>query len=155
MDGRLSIFAFRTHEPIFGHVDPSVRATFEHARVILAPYVADGRCQLFDPEMSWYGCLAAESLPGHTRGHTGYRLRTGERDLVFCGDLFHVVPVRLAEPSVTVCYDDRPMQAKTTRETFLAEASRSGDVVAAAHAPFPGLGHIHGGAQGYVWLPVA
>ena len=147
--------AFWLEASSYGHVDPSVRATFEHARRIVAPYVADGRYRLFDPETSWYGCLTAESLPGHTSGHTGYRLRTGERDLVFCGDLFHVVPVQLAEPSVTVCYDNQPRQAKTTREAFLAEVSRSGDVVAAAHAPFPGLGHVHKGALGYTWLPVA
>jgi glyoxylase-like metal-dependent hydrolase (beta-lactamase superfamily II) len=147
--------AFWLEASHYESVDPSVRATFEHARLILAPYVADERCCLFDPEMSWYGCLTAEALPGHTCGHTGYRLRTGERDLVFCGDLFHVVSVQLAEPSVTVCYDDRPTQAKTTRETFLAAASRSGDIVAAAHSPFPGLGHIQKAAHGYVWFPVA
>ncbi|MFC4761867.1 MBL fold metallo-hydrolase [Dyella koreensis] len=147
--------AFWLEASSYDHVDPSVRATFDCARQIVAPYVADGRYRLFDPETSWYGCLMAEPLPGHTSGHTGYRLRTGERDLVFCGDLFHVVPVQLSEPSVTVCYDNQPRQAKTTRETFLAEAFRRGDAVAAAHAPFPGLGHIHKEAQGYTWLPVA
>ncbi|WP_281848791.1 MBL fold metallo-hydrolase [Dyella sp. GSA-30] len=135
-------------------VDPSVRATFDHAHRMLAPYVADGRCRWFGSETSWYGCLTPEWLPGHTRGHTGYRLQTGERDIVFCGDLFHVAAVQLAEPEVTVCYDSEPMQAKATRQAFLAEACRRGDIVGAAHAPFPGLGHIHKSARGYVWHPV-
>lgn len=77
------------------NVDPSVRGAFEQASQILAPYVADGRCCLFDPEMSWYGCLTAESLRGHTCGHTGYRLRTGGAGSRF---LWRPVPCR---PSAT------------------------------------------------------
>lgn len=136
-------------------VDASVQATFEHARQILAPYIAEGRYRAFDPEASWYGYLTAESLPGHTSGHTGYRLHTYEQDLVFCGDLFHVLPVQLAEPGVTVCYDSEPALAMRTRATFLAEACRRGDIVGAAHAPFPGLGQVGKGVREYAWHPVA
>lgn len=132
-------------------VDASVRATFGHARQILAPYMAEGRYRLFDPGASWGGCLTAESLPGHTRGHAGYRLHTGEGDVVFCGDLFHVASVQLADPGITVCYDSEPVQAKSTRAAFLAAACRRGDIVAAAHAPFPGLGRIEAELEGYAW----
>lgn len=136
-------------------VDASVRATFEHARQILAPYQAEGRYRLFDPGASWGDCLTAEPLAGHTGGHTGYRLHTNEGDVVFCGDLFHVASVQLADPDVTVCYDSDPAKARTTRAAFLAEACHRGDIVAAAHAPFPGLGRIDAGDNGYAWCPVA
>lgn len=136
-------------------VDASVRATFEHARQILAPYREEGRYRVFDPGMVWNGCVTAESLSGHTRGHTGYRLHTDEGDVVFCGDLFHVASVQLADPDVTVCYDSEPAQARATRAAFLAEAYRRNDIVAAAHAPFPGLGRIDAGNSGYAWHPIA
>lgn len=135
------------------HVDPSVRATFANANATLAPYIADKRCRFFEPGTSWPGPLTAECLPGHTAGHTGYRLHAGKKSLMFCGDLFHVLPVQLAHPGVTVCYDDRPKQAAVTREDFLACMARSGDIVAAAHAPFPGLGQISKQNSGYNWHP--
>lgn len=136
-------------------VDASVLATFEHARHILAPYQGQGRCHLFDPGASWHGLIAAESLPGHTSGHTGYRLHADDGDIVFCGDLFHVAGVQLADPGIAVCYDSEPMQARTTRAMFLAKACKDGDIVAAAHAPFPGLGHIEAAGESYAWRPLA
>ena len=33
-------------------------------------------------------------------------------------------------------------------------ASMGGELVAAAHLSFPGLGHIRAADKGYVWLPV-
>jgi glyoxylase-like metal-dependent hydrolase (beta-lactamase superfamily II) len=136
-------------------VDASVRATFEHARQILAPYRAEGRYRLFDSGAVWNGCVTAESLSGHTGGHVGYRLHTDEGDVAFCGDLFHVAAVQLADPDVTVCYDSEPAKARTTRAAFLADACRRNDIVAAAHAPFPGLGRIVAADNGYAWHPVA
>ncbi len=135
-------------------VDASVRTTFDHARQVLAPYMAEGRYRVFDPGASW-GALTAEPLAGHTCGHTGYRLHTDEGDVVFCGDLFHVASVQLADPGVTVCYDSEPVQARRTRAAFLAQACRRGDLVAAAHAPFPGWGRLDVSGDGYAWRPLA
>lgn len=137
------------------HVDPSVRDTFKHARTILEPYIADGRCDFFEHGMSWYGVLFSEQLSGHTRGHSGYRLRTEDQDIVFCGDLFHVMPIQLAMPNVTVCYDDNPREARATRLRFLESCAATGSITAAAHAPFPGLGTIDEAAAGYSWRPLA
>jgi len=138
----------------YASVDPSVRATFDQARQILAPYQARGRYRLFDPDASWEKSLTAQTLAGHTSGHTGYRLHTSEGDIVFCGDLFHVASVQLADPAVTVCYDSDPAQAKHSRTAFFRDACGAGDIVAAAHAPFPGLGCIDAGESGYAWRPV-
>lgn len=135
-------------------VDTSVVATFAHAREILGPYVDDGRFRAFEPDATWHGYLFAEPMAGHTPGHTGYRLRTTARDIVFCGDLFHVAAVQLADPSVTVRYDSQAGQAHAVRETFLANASSRGDVVAAAHAPFPGIGYVSRATRGYAWMPL-
>ncbi|HEX7817322.1 MAG TPA: MBL fold metallo-hydrolase [Dyella sp.] len=136
-------------------VDGSVRATFADARKVLAPYIATDRLRLFDAQASWHGCINALALPGHTHGHTGFRLRTGKQDVLFCGDLFHVAAVQLADPGVTVCYDSEPAQAKATRVAFLKEAAHRGDCIAAAHAPFPGLGIVCREGDGYVWQPAA
>ncbi|KAF1003767.1 MAG: hypothetical protein GAK28_04421 [Luteibacter sp.] len=134
-------------------VDGSVRATFEHARRTLAPYLREGRYRPFEPGTTWLGYISAEPLPGHTCGHTGYRVRTDAGDIVFCGDLFHVAAVQLVTPGVTVCYDSDPMRAHATRKAFLNAMARRGDIVGAAHAPFPGLGRIRNDGAGYAWEP--
>ncbi|MEX1829725.1 MBL fold metallo-hydrolase [Luteibacter sp. CQ10] len=136
-------------------VDASVVATFAHARTILRPYMDAGRYRTFEPRATWHGYLRAEALAGHTPGHTGYRLRMDTGDVIFCGDLFHVAGVQLADPSVTVRYDSHPAQAHSAREAFLAKACARGDLVAAAHAPFPGIGSVARGARGYAWIPLS
>lgn len=146
--------AFWLGAGVMSHVDESVRATFAHARSTLEPYIREARYRTFDPEAAWHGYLRAERLPGHTCGHTGYRVRTAIGDVVFCGDLFHVASVQLATPGVTVCYDSDPTLAQATREAFFAKASLAGDIIAAAHAPFPGLGKIQRDNDGYAWRPL-
>lgn len=141
--------------PVRDDVDASVVATFEHARTILGPYVDDGRYRTFEPDATWRGYLRAEALAGHTPGHTGYRLRVDTGDIIFCGDLFHVAGVQLADPSVTVRYDSHPAKAQAVRESFLAKTSTRGDLVAAAHAPFPGIGSVGRDVRGYAWIPLS
>lgn len=139
-------------EPTRGaYLDASVRGTFMHARSMLAPYQAEGRFELFSPGASWGGTVVEEAMPGHTPGHTGFRLKTREGDLVFCGDLFHVVGVQANSPGVTVCYDSDPAQAALARADFFKQAARSGDLMAAAHASFPGFGRIEKAATGFRW----
>ncbi|GAA3707646.1 hypothetical protein GCM10023082_02120 [Streptomyces tremellae] len=41
------------------------------------------------------------------------------------------------------------------RAEVLRRAAREGWWVAAAHLPFPGLGHLRGDGAGYVWLPAS
>jgi glyoxylase-like metal-dependent hydrolase (beta-lactamase superfamily II) len=132
-------------------VDPSVQATFADAHAMLAPYMAEGRVRFFDPGTCWHGAITAHPLPGHTPGHTGFCLDTGDGIVMFCGDLFHVVTLQVSQPSVTVCYDADPAQAARARSRFLAAAACSGYTVAAAHAPFPGLGRIHAVEGGHAW----
>ena len=51
-------------------------------------------------------------------------------------------------------------QATQTRETLFAQAANEGYLVAGAHLPFPGIGHVNtrvernGTTNGYRWIPV-
>ena len=35
-----------------------------------------------------------------------------------------------------------------------ADAAKQGYLVAGAHLPFPGIGHIRSEGKGYVWVPL-
>jgi hypothetical protein len=43
--------------------------------------------------------------------------------------------------------------AAAERKKAFADAATRGQWVAAAHFPFPGIGHIASGKPGYVWVP--
>jgi glyoxylase-like metal-dependent hydrolase (beta-lactamase superfamily II) len=134
-------------------VDESVRATFDGAIASLRPYMDAGRLRTFTPGEEPVHGIRALALEGHTQGHTGFRVESGGEGLVICGDVLHVAPVQLAQPRLAIRYDSEPARASDARERLLAEAAERGDWLAAAHAPFPGIGRVRREGQGFAWLP--
>ena len=62
-------------------------------------------------------------LPGHTPGHTGYRLEAGGTSLLIWGDIVHFPSIQSARPEVSVAFDVDPDQARHTRESLLRQAA--------------------------------
>ena len=58
-------------------------------------------------------------LPGHTPGHTGYRLEAGDTSLLIWGDIVHFPSIQSARPEASVAFDVDPEQARRTREILL------------------------------------
>jgi glyoxylase-like metal-dependent hydrolase (beta-lactamase superfamily II) len=92
--------------------------------------------------------------PGHTPGHTFYRLEDQGVRLVFWGDVMHAAEVQLPDPSVTIAYDVDPSAARAQRLRAFADAARSGDLVAPAHMAFPGVGRLKRDGKSYRWQPL-
>ncbi|WP_075222435.1 MBL fold metallo-hydrolase [Acuticoccus yangtzensis] len=99
--------------------------------------------------------VAAVSLPGHTPGHTGFRVTDGEAELLIWGDIVHIGPVQLAFPDAQVLFDIDGAQAVATRRKILAEVAGAGTLVAGMHLPFPGIGHIAAEGAAYRFVPIA
>jgi glyoxylase-like metal-dependent hydrolase (beta-lactamase superfamily II) len=135
-------------------VDDSVRASFEGAMTSLEPYIAAGRLCRFGPGEEPVTGVRVLALEGHTVGHVGFAVESGGERLVACGDVLHVASLQLAEPRLAIRYDSEPDRASEARERLLAEAAGRGDWLAAAHAPFPGIGRVRRDGYGYAWLPV-
>ncbi|VFT75636.1 metallo-beta-lactamase [Klebsiella aerogenes] len=53
-------------------------------------------------------------LPGHTPGHTGYRLEAGDTSLLIWG-ILSISDIQTTRPSVSVAFDVDPEQARQTR----------------------------------------
>lgn len=132
-------------------VDESVHATFDGAVASIEPYLAEGRFRTFAPGDEPVPGIRAVALEGHTVGHAGFCVESGKERLTVCGDVLHVAPVQLAEPRLAIRYDSEPARASDARERLLAEAADRGDWLAAAHAPFPGIGRIRREGKGYAW----
>ncbi len=95
-------------------------------------------------------------LPGHTPGHSGYRISSGGDSLFIWGDIVHQPAFQFFEPAWGVAFDSAPGEAIETRRRVLDEARASGELVAGMHTDFPAFGTVRvADRQGYEFVPVS
>lgn len=70
------------------------------------------------------------------------------------GDLIHVPAVQLDHPDVTIAFDTDPKAAAASRIKVFNQVARERTLVAGAHLPFPGIGHLRAVGKTYRWVPV-
>jgi len=97
--------------------------------------------------------MTAMPMPGHTPGHMGVMLESDGAQLLLWGDILHVPPVQLADPSVTIAFDVDADTARSTRASVLDMVATDGLAVAGAHISFPGIGYLEKAGSGYHWTP--
>lgn len=128
--------------------------SFANARRKVLPHQQAGRLRPFSASGELLPGIGTLAQPGHTPGHTYYTLVGTDPQLVFCADLAHLLTLQLADPTLALFYDVHPQQAVNSRQRFLSEASTAGYWLAAAHAPFPGIGQVIAAKTGYRWQPL-
>jgi hypothetical protein len=62
--------------------------------------------------------------------------------------------VQFADPSVASGFDQDAKAATEARIEAFKHVAKEGDLVAAAHLPFPGVGHLRSVFRGYEWVPL-
>ncbi len=118
---------------------------FATARAQLAPYA--GRIRTFRDGEVFPG-VSAVHLPGHTPGHSGYRIDGPDGGLLIWGDIVHVPEVQIPRPEVAMQFDVDLDLAVATRRAVLAQVADGRQLVAGMHLHFPGYAHLvrHGAA---------
>jgi len=102
------------------------------ARRGLAKYLPEGRrLELFAYDTELFPGLTALKVPGHTPGHTVFKLN----DRYFVGDLVHAARLQIAHPAFCARYDMDPGLATSSRRKALNEFR--GEWFG-SHIPFPG-----------------
>ena len=128
---------------------------YQGASVALAPYQKAGQFHTFAPNSTPIPGVQALSIPGHTPGHSGFRVRSGGESLVFWGDIVHNLALQFADPQISVDFDLDMSKARQARAKALQDATRTGEWVAGAHMPFPGIGQVlPAGKNSFRWQPV-
>ena len=92
-------------------------------------------------------------LKGHTPGHTGYEIASGDAKLLDIGDMAHSVVVSLAKPEWAMGYDSDKPAGEATRREELTVLAKSGETIFAPHFPFPGTGQIVARGDGFAMKP--
>jgi glyoxylase-like metal-dependent hydrolase (beta-lactamase superfamily II) len=120
------------------------------ARAAVAPYL--NRMRLIREGNVLPG-IDAVFLPGHTPGHTGYRIGEGAALLLIWGDLVNQPAVQSAYPEAGFFSDADTALAIRTRLDMLAKANDEGLLVAGMHIEFPGIARVVRESIGYRLVP--
>jgi len=111
--------------------------------------------QTFEPGAAITATVTSVPLPGHTPGHVGYRITSGNDSLLDVGDVAHSSIVSLAEPDWGMGFDQDSPLAKSTRRHALADLAKTRQLIFAPHFPYPGIGTVETSGDGYKWHPAS
>ena len=124
---------------------------FQCAREQMAPY--HNQMRTFTGAAEVFPGVTSVPLHGHTPGHCGYMIASGEQSLLVWGDIIHVPEVQVARPDVTMVFDTDPEQAAVTRRRTFDMVATDKLLVAGMHIHFPGFAHVVRQGDGYRMLP--
>lgn len=86
--------------------------------------------------------IRAMSLPGHTDGHTGYLLESGDTGLLVWGDVVHFPHIQIERPDVSIAFDQDALLAASTRSRLLDQVSSERLLIAGMHLGEAGFARI-------------
>lgn len=123
----------------------SVRSQFEILKPVAQPLKPGA--SLFN------GAITVEAAPGHTAGHSIFRIRSGDESLLHIMDLAHHQGFMFFNPEWFIAFDHDPMLGIETRKKVFAQAAAERTRCYGFHVPWPGLGRILPLGAGYLWHP--
>jgi glyoxylase-like metal-dependent hydrolase (beta-lactamase superfamily II) len=133
----------------------SAKGFFKMAQDSLAPYVKAGHLTSYEGDQDILPGIKPVAEHGHTPGHTGYLFESKGQKLLVWGDVVHNAAVQMPQPKVTIEFDSDPAKALATRLKLFGWTAKESLLVAGAHLPFPGIGHVRADGKGqYSWVPV-
>lgn len=147
------------NDPPYWHDDAAMaRATerekalyFQAAREQIAPYRE--RVRTFNTETDVFPGVRAIPLNGHTPGHSGYMVTSGDKSLFIWGDIIHVPEIQVPKPEVTIEFDTDPDRAAETRRRTFDRVASDRLLIAGMHVHFPGVAHVVRRNGGYELMP--
>lgn len=138
-------FAFWEDDGNLSRAPERARGNFLAARQAFDGYRE--RLRTFDAGEVFAG-MTAVPLPGHTAGHTGYRLESGGQNLLVWGDIVHFPEIQIPRPDVSIAFDQDAHLAAETRTRLLDIASSENLLIAGMHLGESAFGHIARTANG-------
>lgn len=131
--------AFWRDDGNLSRVSERARGNFQIARQAFDGY-RDSLRAFSDGEV--FPGITAMPLPGHTAGHTGYRLDSGDRSLLVWGDIVHFPQIQIACPDVSIAFDQDVHLAADTRSRLLDLVSAEKLLIAGMHLGELGFARI-------------
>jgi glyoxylase-like metal-dependent hydrolase (beta-lactamase superfamily II) len=127
------------------------RQYFPIARAALQPYAA--RTTTFSVSCEILPGIEAIHAPGHSPGHTMYRIASGGRSLLVAADIAHMPALQFPRPDWSIVLDVDPEQAAATRVRVLEAAVASRELVTGMHFTGGRAGRFRRVGRGYAFEP--
>ena len=93
--------------------------------------------------------ISSVHLPGHTPGHCGYQIETGNSSLIIWGDMVHFPFIQIAHPNVSIAFDQDPILSAQIRNKLLDIVSTEKLLVACMHLNDLGFAYIEHSGTSY------
>ena len=138
-------------EDVLSRAPDEAKPYFEIAAKATAPYV--GRTRMISGGEEVVPGVTAVHLPGHTPGHTGFRIASGDKVLMMWTDVVHLPAIQFKQPEAGVSFDVDGDQARATRKRILDEVAGSRSFIGGSHLEFPALGYVVRESAGYSFVP--
>lgn len=106
---------------------------------------------VFEPGADLVPGVKEVDIKGHTPGHSGYQITSGDQSLLYIGDMAHHSVVSVQRPDWTIAFDSDAPTAQATRKEVIAAAAAGGQRVYAVHFPYPGLGKFEQMGDHSMW----
>jgi glyoxylase-like metal-dependent hydrolase (beta-lactamase superfamily II) len=117
------------------------------ARAVLAAYADRLREVGSDGEVA--PGLRSFLLPGHTPGHSGWRLESEGTQLLHVGDIIHAPDLQAADPDIAIAFDMDMDTARTSRKRLLDELASDAALFTGGHFLHPAFHQVERKGQGY------
>ena len=106
----------------------------------------------FQPGADLVPGVKAVDIKGHTPGHSGYLITSGDQSLLYIGDMAHHSVISVQQPDWTIAFDGDAPVAQASRKEVIETSAASGQRIFAVHFPFPGIGKFEKQGDKFVWV---
>ncbi len=127
------------------------RGNFANVARRFAPY--QGRVTPFAAGAEVVPGITAIAAPGHTPGHTIFRIADGDAQMMFVADVTNRPELMMANPDWQIVFDFDGDTAAATRRRVLDMVATDRIRVTGYHFPFPANGHVARAGNGFRFVP--
>ncbi|MDA9649329.1 MBL fold metallo-hydrolase [Alphaproteobacteria bacterium] len=117
------------------------------AQAVITAY--EGRLNLLPKGKEIMSGVNTVAIPGHTPGHSGFRVDSGNNSLMHLGDILHLQNLQLIDPNVSTVFDIDYDTALASRKRVLDMVSNDKNLCTSGHWLTPKFGHIERHGSGF------
>ncbi|RXF72029.1 MBL fold metallo-hydrolase [Hansschlegelia zhihuaiae] len=145
-------WAFWMDDGQMSRAPDGLKNAFKTVRTVFGPLAKEVR--RFKGEAETAPGVVAIPAPGHTPGHTAFRVASDKDQLIVWSDTTNHPALFVRNPGWHAVFDMDAEAAETTRRRMLDMVANDRLRVAGYHFPFPAVGHIaQRGAREYAFVP--
>ena len=96
--------------------------------------------------------LSSIDLPGHTAGHMGIMISSGNDQMAIVGDIIHAQYLQINNPEIGVVFDQDVDQARQSRKRILDLLASEKIMFTGGHLLSPAVGYVESNGLNYSWV---